>query len=220
MSERRYTEEEVKQIFASAAESEVLESTPSRGMTLAEVQRIGEEAGLSTAAVTAAAVSLDHASQVAVVPRVFGLRDGVAQTVALPRPLDDAAWRQLVAYLRDTFQAQGRESEVRGRQEWRNGNLRVSIEPLGDGALLHMRTRKGGARSLVRTGVALLVGAGVMEGVILAAHAGMATMGALQVGLTGVALTAVGALQLPRWSSERERQFASVADYARKLSAQ
>jgi hypothetical protein len=59
MTERRYTDEEVEQIFARASETEQ-ETTrqlrsASEGMTLAQLQQIGTEAGLSPDLVAQAA---------------------------------------------------------------------------------------------------------------------------------------------------------------------
>ncbi|MGI8549152.1 MAG: hypothetical protein ACR2M1_17825 [Gemmatimonadaceae bacterium] len=151
---------------------------------------------------------------------MLGLPVSVAQTVALPRALDDAEWRRLVAFLRDTFEAQGREDQVAGRREWRNGNLRIAVESLGDSGLLQMRTRKGDARSLIRTGVSLLLGSVVVEAATTLAHTGAhAAAGVLTLALGGAAMATVGALQLPSWSAARRKQFDTVAQYARQLSA-
>lgn len=222
MPERHYSDEEVKRILASAVESDAALSAGAseRGMTLAEIQRIGTEAGLSAASVSAAAVALDHTSSLPATQRLLGLRVGVAQTIALPRPLDDAAWRQLVGFLRDTFEAHGREQDFAGRREWRNGNLRVTLEPAGEGALLQMRTRNGGIRSLVRTGASLLLGAGVVGAVGALTHAGAhVAPGVLTLAFGGAAMTGLGAMQLPGWSATRQKQFQAIADYGHRLSA-
>ncbi len=221
MTERRYSDEDVQRILASAAESDTLGTGGTgRGMTLVEIQRIAAEAGVSPASVTAAAVALDQAPTATSSDRVLGLRVAVASTVALPRALDDAEWRRLVAFLRDTFQAQGREDQEPGRREWRNGNLRISIESIGESALLQMRTRRGGSGSLIRTGVALLVAGGAIEAVNAMAHTGVAAAsGMLTLALTGGAMAVAGAVQLPRWSAARSDQFAAVAEYAHRLSS-
>jgi len=216
--ERRYSDDEVQRILASAVEADAL--TPSSaepGMTLAEVQRIAAEAGVSSTAVVAAAATLDRAPAVAP-QRVLGLPVGVGSAVPLPRPLDDAEWQRLVAFLRDTFEARGRVEETAGRREWRNGNLRISVDSVGDAAVLEMRTRKSNARSLVRTGVAFLVGSGIVEAALLLTHSTAASIDAVTLGVGGVVLTAVGALQLPGWSSQRRKQFERVAEFARRLT--
>lgn len=221
MPERRYSDEEVKRILASAVESDTALSAGAseRGMTLAEIQRIGTEAGLSVASVNAAAVALDHTP--AVSRRVLGMPVSVGQTVTLPRALDDAEWRRLVVFLRGTFEAQGREFDGPAGRAWRNGNLYITLEPAGDGALLQMQTRKGNVRTLFRLGPALLIGAGITEAGGLMAHIGPEALpNALMLALGGVIVTTIGMLQLPGWGAARQKQFEAVAEYARQLSAE
>ena len=220
MSERRYTDEEVQRILDTAAESEasLTAGSAAQGMTLAEIQRIAAEAGLSANAVTAAAVAVDRAP-VPVNRRMLGLPLGVGQTVPLPRDLEDTEWRRLVAFLRDTFEAQGQEAVTAGRREWRNGNLRVSIESFGDSALLQMRTRKGGAQSLIGTGLSLVLGSGVVAAISALGADPQAVYWMAPMAIGGGAMAVTGAAQLPSWSSKRRAQFEKVADYARQLSS-
>jgi hypothetical protein len=220
--ERRYTDEEVQRILASAVESDAAlpGGSADAGMTLAEIQGIAKEAGVSLASVSAAAAALDRVPPTPTSSRMLGLPVGVGSTVPLPRPLDDAEWQRLVVFLRDTFEARGRMEEIAGQREWRNGNLRVSIETIGDTAVLQMRTRKSNARALLGTGLALLSGAALGGTVAVLGHGTAAAMGnILSIGITGAALTGVGAIQLPAWSSARRKQFVAVAEYARRLSA-
>jgi hypothetical protein len=223
MSERRYTDEEVQRILADAAQSEGTQGATGdaeSGMTLAEIQRAASEVGLSSAAVTTAAVALDRKSLTLAHPRVLGLRSGVAETASLVRPLSDVEWRKFVAVLRDTFEAPGREEHGGGRWEWRNGNLRVTVESVGEGALLEMRTQKESARALVRGGLVALGMSGVFAAALAAVSANPRAMaGVLVMTLGGAAMAAVGALQLPAWLSARRRQFAAIADYARRITA-
>ena len=206
MSERRYSDEDVHRILSDAVEVDAAGLGAERGLTLAQIQSIAAEA-------------LDHTPPVPATPRMLGLPVGVARSVAIPGTLDEAGWRRLVAFLRDTFEAQGREEEDGGRREWRNGNLRVALEEVGGTTLLHMRTRKESARSFIRTGGVLLLGSVVMEVATLLAHTGAnALPGVLMMGLGGGAMAAVGALQLPTWSAGRRKQFDAVAEYARQLS--
>jgi hypothetical protein len=222
MSDRRFTDEEVQQILAAAAQAEGAERTHSdaeRGMTLAELQRVASEAGLSSTAVATAAAALDHKSLALADPRVLGLKAGVAQSVALSRPLNDVEWRKLVALLRDTFAASGREEQVEGRREWRNGNLRVALESVGDGAWLEMRTQKESARALVRSGLAIVGVSAIVEVVLAATGANLGGMaGVLTTTFVGAGMAALGALQLPTWLSARRRQFAAIAEYVQQIT--
>jgi hypothetical protein len=222
MTDRRYSDDDVRRILASAAEVEsAAAGTPgeSDGMTLAEIQRIAAEAGLDPTSVTAAAAALDRAPRSTEAPRLFGLPVGVRESVPLARPLDDGEWRRLVTLLRDTFEAEGREEQQPGRRAWRNGNLRVAMESVGDATLLELRTRKESARGFVRGGAGLLATSLVAATAVnLFPASGGAGAGALMLALGGAAMMAVGALPLPWWSATRRRQFAVVADYARRLA--
>jgi len=222
MPERRYSDDEVKRILSNAVESDtaLTGSGTERGMTLAEIERIGVEAGVTPASVRAAATSLDQVSRAPTEVRVLGMSAGVGRSVTLPRSLSDTEWRRLVVLLRDLFQAQGREQEVAGRREWRNGNLVVSIESLGDGAALQMRTRKQGVRSLITTGLGLFAGGIIAEAAVMLAQPGAHIIGSpLFLVVTGAALAGSGAMQLHGWSAQRQAQFREVADYALRLSA-
>ena len=222
MADRRYTDDEVQQILAQAAESEGAQGTSGDGepgMTLDEIQRVASEAGLSSTAVVTAAAALDRKAVAIAAPRVFGLKAGVADSVALARPLNDVEWRKFVSVLRDTFEASGREEQVEGRREWRNGNLRVTLESVGTGAILDMRTQKESARALVRGGLAVVGMSAVFEAVLAVTRSNPAGMVAV-LGMTfaGLGMSAFGALQLPTWLSARRRQFAAIADYARRIT--
>ena len=164
--------------------------------------------------------ALDHESRVPATPRMLGLPIGVASTVVLPGAIEDAGWRRLVAFLQDTFEAKGREEHGLGRREWRNGNLRIALEEVDGATLLHLRTRKDSARSLIQVGGSLLLGSLVVGvATTIAPTSGVIAMvGALPLALGGLAMAVVGALQLPSWSSVRQKQFQAVAEYARSLS--
>lgn len=221
MPERRYTDEEVQQILALAAEAEEPAQSqlpPEKGMTLAEIQRIAAEAGISPSAVSASATVLDQPGTHASVSR-FPLNAAVASTVPLARPLDDMEWTRLVAQLRDTFQAEGNVREVLGRREWRNGALRVAVQTVGDGAVLEMRTRKQSAQALVRAGLSFLATSGIIATATTVAGGGEQIVGAaVALAVGGVAMLGAGTLPVPIWLSERKRQFSAISEFVRRLS--
>jgi hypothetical protein len=222
MNERRYSDEDVHRILARAAESEAaLHAEPTdQSWTLSAIQRVGAEAGLGAGAIAAAAAALDRESGGAAGGRYLGLPIAVTRAVPLDRPFGDDDWRRLVARLRDTFEVHGREQVVDGRREWWNGNLRITHEPVGDGALLELRTRKGDARSLMRFGSvltlvsALLVVIGLVE-----SGGGPKDMFApALLGAIGLLTLLFGAVRLPAWAGLRARQFEALARFARGLA--
>src|SRR5688500_8812402 len=154
MSERRYTEEEIAEIFKSATENPDVRRSAT-GLTLPELQDIGREVGLSPEAVAQSAARLDRATPgdmrlpARVTRRQLGLPLGVGRTVDLPRKLTDAEWEQLVVDLRTTFDAQGRVGGQGSLREWRNGNLRAMIEPTPAGERLRLQTFKENGRTMM-----------------------------------------------------------------------
>jgi hypothetical protein len=221
-TERRYSDEDVHRILARAAESDAaLEGEPGdRPWTLAAIQRVGAEAGLGAGAIAAAAVALDRESADAHGGRYLGLPIAVAHAVPLDRPFGDEDWRRLVARLRDTFEAHGREQVVGGRREWWNGNLRITHEPVGDGALLELRTRKRDARPLLRLGIVLTLASAALAALALIAPGGEleGTVAPTLVGAIGLLTLLFGALRLPAWAGLRARQFEALARFARGLT--
>src|SRR5688572_10704353 len=142
MSERRYTEEEIAEIFRSATENpDAAARRSATGLTLPELQDIGREVGLSPEAVAQSAARLDRSVPgdrrlpASVTRRQLGLPLGVGRTVDLPRKLTDAEWEQLVVDLRTTFDAQGKLAGQGSLREWLNGNLRAMIEPTPTGEI-------------------------------------------------------------------------------------
>ena len=220
MVERRYTEAEVEQILAGAAEAEVARGTASgAGMTLAEIQQIAAEAGLNPAAVVTAAAALTRRERVGADPRLLGVRAGVNLSVPLARGVSDAEWQRIVSVARDTFQAAGRQEVGPDRREWRNGNLRVAIESAGESAVLDMRTRRESARAMVRGGLTVLGGSAAVAAALAVAGANPhALTGVLTMAFTGAAMTLAGVLPLPWWAKSRQRQFQGLAEYARALT--
>lgn len=158
MTERRYDEHEVTEIFgrASEAQLEVARQSPSgEGITLAELQAIGQQAGFTPAAVADAARSLDRHE-----PRFrrqfLGLTVGVGRTVELDHRISTEEWERLVVELRETFDARGNAKSDGGLRQWANGNLQVLVEPTERGDRLRLRTVHVSARMMMTMGAAVL----------------------------------------------------------------
>lgn len=216
MTDRRYTDEEVAAIFERAAKSDASTSPvlhDQSGLTLAALQEIGREAGISPEAISRAASSVQQSGR-ATSERFLGLTVGVAQTAEFDRPFSDQEWEALVGRLRDNFNAKGRIRQDGGFREWTNGNLQALVEPTTGGFRLRLRTMKGDARTMMIAG-----SAAVAMSLISAVATGLgnsATQGGVAVLFAaGVAAFGFGALQLAPWVRRRREQFerlvASVA---------
>jgi hypothetical protein len=216
----RFNEDEAADIFARAAKVDASGRRPASGgdgMTLAELQEIGREAGLTPESVAQAAAALRKDRTLVPAPTFLGLPIGVARSVALERPLTDDEWGGLVAELRATFEAGGQVRSDGSFREWRNGNLRVHAGPVPGGYQVDLRTSKSSARSLMSVG-------GIMSGVS-AALAAMGTLtGSMAPGdladlipilLVGLGMFAGGVLQVPSWARRRRQQFERIAERLR-----
>jgi hypothetical protein len=213
----RFNEKEIEAIFARAAELEASGRQPlsrAGGMSLTELQDIGQQAGLSPEAVARAAASLRGVQSPTPEPTFLRIPIGVTRTVSLERPLSEEEWGGLVAELRSTFNASGTVRSDGSFREWRNGNLRVAAGPAPGGYQVDMRTSRGSARALMSvggglTGVSLLMMAvGTLTG-------GMAPGDAVDLApvLTlGLASFGAGALQIPAWARRRRAQFTRIAE--------
>src|SRR5262245_501835 len=110
MTERRYREDEVREIFELAASRKVLDPISrgsAQGMTLAEIQSIGSEVGLEPDRLARAAATLDT-RPIRPARKSWGMPIEVGRVVPLSRDLTDQEWEQLVTELRSTFAARGK----------------------------------------------------------------------------------------------------------------
>lgn len=213
--ERRYSEEDVAAIFQRAAEAQqsARRQLPAgEGMTLAELQEIGREVGIPPELVAQAARSVDLAGR-STSQRFLGLPIGVGRTVDLGRPLSDAEWEQLVVDLRDTFDARGIVRYDGPFRQWTNGNLQALLEPTPTGHRVRLRTTKGDARGLMSAGLGFLGVAGAALAASMLAPGSMANAWsmALSFALLGLGMFGMGALRLPGWARQRQKQMEAVA---------
>ncbi|HEV8363837.1 MAG TPA: hypothetical protein VGQ52_09975 [Gemmatimonadaceae bacterium] len=213
MSERRYSEEEVARIFERAAENQ--QSTkrqlaPAEGMTLADLQEIGRDVGISPALVAEAAKSLD-APKSQHSRHLLGLPIGVGRTIELDRRLSPAEWDRLVVDLRETFDARGVVKSEGNFKQWTNGNLQALVEPTATGDRVRLQTIKGSARSAMAGGLALLGTASLMT-LINGVTGPSESLGMiLAFALGGLAMLAIPVLQLPSWARQRRLQMEGIA---------
>lgn len=215
--ERRYTEEEVAEIFDRASESQAQRLTsggaaqPGRGqgMSLAELEEIGDEVGIPRALVRHAAAGLDRPTihDPTASRKLMGSTIGVGKVVHLSRNLTDEEWASLVVDLRDTFNAKGTIRHDGPFRQWTQGNLQALLEPTDDGARLRLRTTKGSAIPAMTMG-GLLAAFGGTAAVMATTPADMAMVGLVAVG--GAALHLGARFLLPGWRRERAEQMEAI----------
>lgn len=211
--ERRYSEQEVSAIFEQATEVQQASRSqlvPTEGMTLSELQEVGQEVGISPEAVARAATALDRPRQgLPSRKKYLGLPIGVSKTVDLGRTMTDAEWDRLVVDLRETFDARGTVKVDGSFRQWTNGNLQALVEPTETGHRLRLKTFKGNAGPVVLGGLVMLA----MSAMQLVAGAvgirGLVLSGILAA--VGVGLISSVALRLPRWARLREEQMEAIA---------
>ena len=221
MTKRLYGDEEASEIFRLATTGDTPHQplpAESGGLTLDDLQRIGQEVGIEPARVLQAAASLDARGRPAPVRRSFGLPVGVSRVVELPRAPTDREWERLISEFRTTFAAQGRVTTSGGLREWSQGNLHICVEPTKHGEQLRLSTLKEDA--LILNGLGLIMGGmSLLTGALVAA-AGKPGKALLVLGMFGgIALAAFAAnlFRLPRWAGERERQMEAIAEHAVEL---
>lgn len=223
--DRRYDEDEVREIFRQAADDRAgppaRTDDPRSGLTLPELQAIGREVGLDPGRIADAAAALELRRGDAVQRRsLIGAPLAVGRSAELHRPLTDDEWAVLVGEIRETFGARGRVVSQGGLREWSNGNLHVVQEATESGHRLRLHTVKESGLNADRIGIALL---GIAV-VILAVFAltGQLTddlYSVLVIGGLGAAALGSNVLLLPPWARARERQMEHIAARARALTA-
>jgi len=218
--ERRYQEEEIREIFALAASDEDSRRpslSSAEGLTLAELQEIGSEVDLAPERIAQAASALEVRGSVLPRRTHLGMPISVGRIVDLPRSPTDREWELLVTELRETFNARGKVTSHGSLREWTNGNLHAYVEPTETGHRLRMGTLKGSARALPWLGVG---GLGIFALAIARASGSSSLVELLPVlimlGLGGAAW-ALSLFRLPRWAREREEQMDHIATVAQAL---
>jgi hypothetical protein len=215
MTERRYSEEEIAAIFERAAQAQQTarrQLAPGEGMTLAELQEIGRDVGLPAELVADAARSIDRGGR-PTSRKFLGLPIGVGRTIQLDRQLSEEDWQQLVADLRETFDARGSIRYDGPFRQWTNGNLQALLEPTQTGHRLRLQTVKGDARGLMTAGLGIL-GVGAATAIASLLTGGLAALptGLVFLSVIGLGLFGLGALRLPGWARQRRTQMQAVAE--------
>jgi hypothetical protein len=219
MTDRRYTEAEVRKIIELATTQALARpgARPADGLTLAEVQSIGSEVGVDPAAIALAAATLEVAPG-SPPRRSLGVPIEVSRVVPLPRAPSDEEWNQLVTELRATFRARGEVTAQGGLREWRNGNLHASVEPGSGGYRLLLGTFKGDARAVNALGATgLVAGAAVLVSMLLAGEVAGAVVVPAIFGTAGISAFLANMIRLPRWADQRAEQMDHIIHRAQAI---
>lgn len=225
--DRRYSRDEIQRIFETASRSEEARRSDLErsGMTIAELREIADEVGIPAERVEAAALELDRKPESGDVAAARSPTPptgahapptghfSVRYVAPLPRPLSETEWTALVADLRDTFEATGRVREEAGLREWRNGNLRVAVEPTPEGWRMRMASTGSRMRALATAGAVVTFTAAM--GLVTSHDPGSVPM----IG-GGVALLGWSQYRLRGWARLRRAQMETLASrWAAALTA-
>jgi len=222
--DRRYDEDDIARIFELATREEGSSGragpeagAPDPGLTLAEIQQIGAEVGILPERIAESARALAvAASPVSVRRKVLGFPLSVGGATPLPRPLTEEEWDRLVSEIRTQFNSHGKLERAGTLRSWRNGNLRIQLEPSDGGQQIQMQTHRRQSEVFVRVG-------GVMIGV----GAGLGTVSVLTgtldpdlgvVALMGAGFLAAGLAPLRTWARRRREQMESIAASAVRMA--
>ncbi len=144
----------------------------------------------------------------------FGSPVGVSITVDLPRMPTETEWNALVVDLRTTFNAQGALHQAGDFRQWTNGNLKIFLEPMGEGSRLRMTTKNASGVSGLWAGpvyigmalfmVLLVFVAAKFEPFILG-FSGI-------IALAGILVHAYYRMKMLGWSEARQAQMQGVGD--------
>lgn len=240
MAQRRYDEDEIREILARAttlapdsrggAGTGLVPSgagpAGGRGLTLSELEEVGNEAGIPPARIAEAAAELDLARSLAPAAETYmGVSLSTGHAVGLPRMLTEEEWDRFVVRLRDTFGATGTVRTEGSLQTWSNGNLTVLLEPLPEGARLRFKSLHDASKQYVDGGVATAASAGVlaaMLGILVPLSGKPFPFGfipfVLGLGAVGAGMWAYGRSKAAAWIPTREAQFKALGAEARRIA--
>lgn len=219
--ERRYLEEESKEIFeaaATAGDSDRHALSSAKGFTLAELQEIGLEVGLAPERIADAVTALELRRSALPRRTSFGMPISLGRIVDLPRAPTDREWELLVGELRETFNAQGKVGSSGSIRQWTNGNLHAYVEPTEAGYRLRLGTLKGNARVMNLMGLAGMgMGMVLLAALLLTGSLADDVVGPMVFGAMGAAAFVSNLVRLPRWARQRKEQMEYIAARAQAL---
>jgi len=214
--ERRFTEAEVAAIIDRATKWKEPGPQPvpsGAGLTLDQLQEIGRDIGIAPNVIAGAADVVKDGGTT-VIWRFLGLPMRVERNVKLRRHFSEDEWEQVVADLREIFNAAGVLEEDGSLRQWSNGNLQVVLEANAITQLIRLRTFKANALVLIGAGLGICGAAGAALVATLFNKAATDTTLVIILALmvaTGATLVGVTSLILGPWARRRHEQMSEVA---------
>ncbi len=135
-NKRRYSEKEIEAIFKYAASAQELASQHNddgQGLSLDELQKIGEGSGIQPEYIAQAAAILDRGGTSLIEESLFGFPLTISKVVNLSGKMSDEDWERLVVDLREMF---GQEGQLKQEGSFRKcimGDVVVHVEPTNTG---------------------------------------------------------------------------------------
>ena len=205
----RFSESEIQEVFARAAEAQKRDDRERAdlGLTMDELQSAGAEAGLDPAHVAAAARAVASGEPDDRRETLVGLPVGVRRAATIDAPPSDELWEMLVADLQDTFSARGKTERIGEARIWRNGNLRATLGPSGDGARLRIQSnrREDTQRLLIGSVVSAVMAVVFSLNVFGPEEDPVAFLAVVALGLAALAV-----VRQVSWTNTREQQMEAV----------
>jgi hypothetical protein len=214
--ERRFNEAEIAAIIERAtkwSEPRGQPVPPGAGLTLDQIQEIGREIGIAPNVIAGMADVVKEGGTT-VIERFLGLPLRVERNVKLRRDFSEDEWDQVVADLREIFNAAGVLKEDGSLRQWSNGNLQVVLEVNAISQLIRLRTFKGNALVLLGAGLGIC---GAATAALVATFLNNATTDRRLVTVlavmvaAGATIAGVTALSLGPWARRRHEQMSEVA---------
>lgn len=222
--ERRYRDDEVRQILDSAIgkdEASTASLPVGSGLTLRELQDVGREVGVAPERITEAVAEFEGRGVALKRATTLGLPTSVGSVLSLPRNPTDLEWERLVGELRSTFGVKGEVSVHGTLREWSNGTLHAFIEPDQNGYRLRLEDSRAAALGvgLMFGGFLLVLSLMILLALLDRQDADGKLFVPLFFSLGGAGAIALGATPLPSWAREQEERIQHICKYAVSLLA-
>lgn len=222
-NERKYQDHEVREILDLAIDQEAeAPSLPAGGgLTLGELQALGQEVGLSPSRITQAVATFEGRGTAVARTTTLGLPTTVGNSVSLPRNLSDHEWERLIAELRTTFGETGVVSSHGSLREWTYGSLHAFIEPTETGYRLRLTNSRASVLGVGTFMGGMFMALGLLVFIALLAKGDTGTKMLIPILFSGggAGLIALAAMSLPGWARVQEKRMEHICSYAVSLLA-